>query len=149
MFRGEGQSKLVTIGKSVYQLTPDADGVFTYRSVITGAPEIKTDGKGQLGFVYPPNVSWVDENGIDRSPEENTKGRFVPLTGAEGKAEDFEFRTFVNNSTKRVSTLRRKKGSKQFFDLYSGEQVTDLELSGMTDISGETAYESHCPSSSN
>jgi hypothetical protein len=92
--------------------------------------------------VYPPNVSWVDENGIDRSPEENTKGRFVPLTGAVGKAEDFEFKTFVNNSTKRVSTLRRKKGSKQFFDLSSGRPVTDQELSGMTDISGETAYES-------
>ena len=142
VFRGEGQSKIITIGKSLYQLTPDADGVFTYRPIITGAPEIKTDGKGQLGFVYPPNVSWVDENGIDRSPEENPDGRFVPLTGAEGKAEDFEFKTFVNNSTKRVSTLRRKKGSRQFFDLSTGQPVTDEQLSGMTDISGETAYES-------
>jgi len=134
IFTANPEQKTVTVGGNVVAFDRDEDGKFVNGTTIYSSPEspeLRSDGKGRLGYAYKPS-------------EEYPEGRFIPLhdTGPDPDAQEYEYANWIDTERGQTSLLYRTDKSKDWIDTGTGLVVPPERLAQLVQVNANTAYDS-------
>ena len=133
IFTANPEQKTVTVGGNVVAFDRDENGKFVDGTTIYSSPEspeLRSDGKGRLGYAYKPS-------------EEYPKGRFIPLhdTGPDPDAQEYEYANWIDTERGQTSLFYRTDKSKNWIDTGTGLVVPPERLAQLVQVNANTAYE--------
>lgn len=134
IFTANPEQKTVTVGGNVVAFDRDQDGKFVNGTTIYSSPEspeLRSDGKGRLGYAYPP--------GSKEYPE----GAFIPLhgTGPDPDAQEYEYANWIDTERGQKFLFYRTDKSKDWIDTGTGLVVSPERLAQLVLVDKNTAYD--------
>jgi len=134
IFTANPEQKTVTVGGNVVAFDRDQDGKFVNGTTIYSSPEspeLRSDGKGRLGYAYPP--------GSKQYPE----GAFIPLhgTGPDPDAQEYEYANWIDTERGQKFLFYRTDKSKDWIDAGTGLVVPPERLAQLVLVDKNTAYD--------
>jgi hypothetical protein len=123
--QGRRDNDVLVVNNNVLTLDPETKEI--KKTVpIAGAPVLRADGRGRLGYVSAPT-------------ERNPNGVFTPIDGAQIKGSKYTYQTWINPQNNQTRVVYQVDGGKKLFDAQTG---LEAPLTSFVRVSDDTAFAS-------